>query len=70
MIIYIIGKMKNEQYQVIAKAIRVERNSDTDELFVVFEIVDEDFKNRIKKDWTQDIEFKVIGKNLVKNEEK
>lgn len=62
--------MKNEQYQIIATVIRVEKNPDTDELYLVFEVIDEDFKKRIKTDWLQDIELKVIGTNLVKNEEK
>lgn len=67
---YMIGNMKNEQYQIMAKAIRVESNPDTGELFLVFEVMDEDLKKRIKTDWLQDIELKLIGKNLIKNEEK
>jgi len=62
--------MKNEQYQVVARAIRVEKNIDTDELYLVFEVVDEDFKKQIKLNWLDDIELKVVGKNLIKNEEK
>lgn len=52
----------------VASAVRIEHNPDNDELFLVFEIVDEDFKRRIKKDWMQDIELKLIGRNLIKKE--
>lgn len=51
--------------QTVAKAVRVEHNPESDTVFLVFEIVDDDFKKRIKKDWTEDIELKVIGKDLV-----
>jgi len=54
--------------QTVAKAIRVEHDPDSDDLFLVFEIVDDDFKRRIKRDWTDDIELKLIGKNLVLEE--
>lgn len=50
----------------LAKAVRVEYNSDNDSLFLVFEIVDEKFKQQVKKDWMQDIDVKLVGKNLVK----
>ena len=62
--------MKNEQYQTIAKAIRVEKNVETDEVYLVFEVIDENFKRRIKEEWESDIELKLIGRNLIKNEEK
>ena len=50
--------------QTVAVAVRIEHNPDNDELFLVFQIVDEDFKSRIKKDWTQDIDLQLIGKSL------
>lgn len=50
---------------IIAKAVAVEHNIDSDKLFVVFEIVDESFKQRVKKDWTQDLEVKLMGRNLI-----
>ncbi len=49
----------------IAKAIRVEYAADTDTVYLVFEIIDEEFKQQIKKDWTQDINTKLNGKYLV-----
>ena len=62
--------LKNEQYQILAKAIRVESDPDTGELYLIFEVTDEDFKKTIKNNWLDDIELKLIGKNLVNNEEK
>jgi hypothetical protein len=53
---------------VVATAIRMEHNPETNELYLVFVIVDEDFKKRIKEDWMQDIELKLLGKNLVVKE--
>ena len=48
--------------------VRVEHNETTDELYVVFQITNEDLKKRIKKNWMEDVEFKLIGKKLVKEE--
>ncbi len=53
----------------VAKAIRMEHDPKTDELYLVFKIVDEKFKQRIKKDWNEDVELKIIGKNLIIEEE-
>ncbi len=62
--------MKNEQFQILAKAVRVESDPEKNELYLVFEVVDESFKKRIKENWMDDIELKLIGKNLVSNKEK
>jgi hypothetical protein len=51
----------------IAKVIRVERDPYTDKIYLVFEIVDESFKKRVKEDWMQDIDVKIIGKNLIED---
>lgn len=56
---------KNALKETVAVAVRVEYRSDSDELYVVFEIVNEDLKKKIKQDWTQDIDFKLIDKNLI-----
>lgn len=50
--------------QTIAQAVRVEYNEHTDELFLVFQVIDEGFKLRIKKDWMEDVSVKIIGKRL------
>ena len=54
-------------YTTLAKAVRVEIDSKTNSIFLVFEVVDESFKKIIKEDWMQDIELKLIEKNLVTN---
>jgi len=46
----------NNQYKTVAKAVRVEKDS-KDNLYLVFEIIDEDLKKRIINDWTSDIEL-------------
>lgn len=56
------------QNQTVAVAVRIEHETETDRVFLVFEIVDEKFKQRIKQDWTQDIDLKVEGKNLKEDE--
>lgn len=56
--------MKEIDYTV-ATVVRMEHNESTDELFLVFQIVDEGFKKRIKKNWMEDVPVKLIGKNLV-----
>lgn len=53
----------------IAKAVRVEYEPRTDTVYLVFEIVDEGFKQKVKQDWTQDLELEVIGRRLVESEE-
>jgi hypothetical protein len=61
--------MPKNPYHIVAEAIRVEYIKDTDEVYLVFEVVDEDFKKSIKKDWTQDIELKIIDRKLILSEE-
>jgi hypothetical protein len=53
-------------YHTVATAVRIEHIPETDRVFLVFEIVDEQFKQKIKADWTQDIDLELKGKELVK----
>lgn len=56
-----------EPYEkVIAEAIRLEYDEVNDRLFIVFEVSDPKMKKEIKLNWCDDIEYKLIGKNLVK----
>lgn len=57
--------MSEKTKEVVAIAVRVETNPDSGNVYLVFKIVDEGFKARIKKDWVEDVELKLIGKNLV-----
>lgn len=50
--------------KTVANAVRIELNEQTDELFIVFEVVDEHFKKRIKDNWMKDVPLHLIGKHL------
>lgn len=60
--------MKHDE-QVVGEASRIEFEEKTGRLFLVFEIVNEKYKQDIKKNWTKDIEFKLVDKQLVMNNE-
>lgn len=53
------------QNKVVAEAVRVEYEEQTGRLFIVFEVKDEKYKQDLKKNWTSDIEFRLIDKQLV-----
>lgn len=55
---------EKDKYKPVATAVRVEYKEDSDTMYLVFEITDEKFKQKIKKDWTQDIDLKLDGKTL------
>lgn len=54
------------QNDVVAEAVRIEYEEQTGKLYIVFEVKDEKYKQDIKKNWTKDIEYKLIDKTLVK----
>jgi hypothetical protein len=54
--------------KVVAEAVRIEYEDKTGKLFIVFEVKDELYKQSLKRDWTSDIEFRIIDKYLVKND--
>lgn len=58
-----------DKYHTVAKAVRVEHDRSDDTVFLVFKIIDEKFKSRIKNDWTQDIPMIIIDKKLVEFKE-
>lgn len=51
--------------KIIAKAVRVEIEERSGTYFLVFEIVDESFRAKIKNNWTQDLKLKILGKDLI-----
>jgi hypothetical protein len=61
------GKMLKD---VVAEAVRLEYEDQTGKLYIVFEVKNEKFKNDIRKNWTKDIEYRLIDRSLVeeKNE--
>jgi hypothetical protein len=54
--------------RILAEAVRIEYENKTGDLFVVFKVKDEKFKQDIKTKWTNDIEYKLIDKLLVEEE--
>jgi len=56
--------------KIVATASRIEWEEKTGKLFIVFEVTDEKYKQDIKKNWVNDIEYKLIDKSLVLEEEK
>jgi len=52
-------------YDIVGEAVRMEFEEKTGKLYLVFEIKNEKYKQNIKKNWAEDIEFKIIDKNLV-----
>lgn len=54
--------------RVVGEAVRIEYDEKTGKLFVVFEIRDEKYKQDMRKNWTNDLEFRLVDRNLVKNE--
>jgi hypothetical protein len=56
--------MKNYEV-IVAEAVRVEYCETDGKLYIVFEAVDEKFKQYIKSNWTKDLEYRIIDKNLV-----
>ena len=59
--------MKNNEH-IVAEMIRIEHSEQDDKLFIIFEVTDAKYKQDIKKNWTRDIEFRLIDKQLVKEE--
>lgn len=57
------------QNKVVAEAIRLEYEETTGELYIVFKVIDEKYKQDLKKNWTNDIEFRLVDKLLVKENE-
>ena len=54
--------------QIVGEAIRIEFDKNSGKLCIVFEISNEKQKQNIMKTWADDIEYKLIGKLLIKNE--
>lgn len=54
-----------KQYVDVAKCVRLEIDESNGETYIVFKIIDEQFKQKIRQNWLEDIELKVINKTLV-----
>lgn len=60
--------MKNFE-KILAEAVRIEYEQKNGDIFIVFKVIDEKFKNDIKTNWTKDIEYRLIDKLLVSKED-
>jgi hypothetical protein len=56
---------KMSEYEVVAEVVRIEHSEKDDEIYLVFKIVNDNFKRRIKKNWVSDVDLRIIGKGLV-----
>ncbi len=54
--------------EVVAEACRIEYEEKTGRFYIVFEVTDEKYKQFLKKNWTKDIEFRLVDKSLVESE--
>lgn len=59
--------MKNYE-KIIGEATRIEYSEHDGKLYIVFEITDPQSKQEMKKNWTKDIEYKIIDKKLIISE--
>ncbi len=57
------------QDKVVAEAVRIEYEEQTGRLYIVFEVKDEKYKQDIKKNWTKDIEYRLVDKMLVQEKD-
>lgn len=54
--------------KVIAEAVRIEYEEKSGKLYIVFEVKDEKYKQDIKKNWTKDIEYRLVDRSLVQED--
>ena len=57
--------MKDGKYEVVGEAVRLEVDELKDDVYIIFKIVDERFKQKVRADFDADIEVKVVNKQLV-----
>jgi len=53
-----------KKYDTVARATRMEIDPNTGDLYLVFKVIDEGFKQRVREDWNQDVELEILGKDL------
>jgi hypothetical protein len=54
----------------VARAYRMEIDPNTEDLYLVFKVIDVSFKKRIRESWSRDVELQILGKDLVEITEK
>lgn len=53
-----------ETFDTVARAIRMEVDTITGDLYLVFKVIDESFKQRVRDNWMDDVELVLLGKEL------
>jgi len=53
-------------HDTVARAVRMEVDPITGDLYLVFRVIDEAFKQKIRENWEADVQLKVLGKDLIK----
>lgn len=56
------------QDKVVAEAVRIEYEEKTGKMYIVFEVKDEKYKQDIRKNWTKDIEYRLVDRFLVEGD--
>lgn len=52
-------------HDTVARGTRMEIDPNTGDLYLVFRVIDEDFKQRVRENWGDDVELKILGRDLV-----
>jgi hypothetical protein len=52
-------------YDTVARAVRLEIDPITGDLYLVFKVIDESFKQRVRDNWMDDVELKLLGRALI-----
>lgn len=50
----------------IARAVRMEIDPLTGDVYLVFKVIDEAFKKDVRENWEHDVELKILGRELIK----
>jgi hypothetical protein len=52
-------------FETVARAVRIEIDPTTNDMYLVFRIIDERFKRKVRENWNNDIPVEVQGLSLV-----
>lgn len=51
---------------IVAKGIRFEIDPATGKMYLIFEVIDNNYKEDIYKDWSKDEDLEIEGRNLIR----
>jgi hypothetical protein len=52
-------------FDTVARATRMEIDPNTGDLYLVFKVIDEGFKQRVRENWSRDVQLTIMGRDLV-----